>query len=157
MHPSKPDRKTSRVWMNTTGRITPRWMNTAMKIMTTNKLFYTRSMTIRKNWRCSTGFVKCWKLRFSDVWILSMMAKTNRRYSISASVTLRNVRVCCLWSMTGEHRSAGFFTIMTKALDLMRHQPDWSKVKLPPNGSTKWKMERWSMHSKAIPRSMMIF
>ena len=28
--------------------------------------------------------------------ILSMMAKTNRRYSISASVTLRNVRVCCL-------------------------------------------------------------
>lgn len=33
---------------------------------------------------------------FSDVWILSMMAKTNRRYSISASVTLRNVRVCCL-------------------------------------------------------------
>ena len=28
--------------------------------------------------------------------LLSMMAKTNRRYSISASVTLRNVRVCCL-------------------------------------------------------------
>ena len=25
-----------------------------------------------------------------------MLAKTNRRYSISASVTLRNVRVCCL-------------------------------------------------------------
>ena len=54
------------------------------------------------------------------------------------------------WSMTGEHRSADFFMIMTEDLLLMKHLPELLKERSLPSGSTRSVREIWSTNLKVM-------